>query len=315
MSLLRPEDTVVEEAALWMALLQSEHVSAQERQAFEVWCAADARHRQVIDQMSGGMRLLRNHALQGVPSERLLHSLKAPSSRRRFVAGSLGVVALAALFLGRRQGWLGDTDELYTGTGERRHFTLDDGSLLTLNAQSRVIPRFDANLRLLELQDGELLVDVAKDPARPFVVQTRHGQIRALGTQFLVQRDDESTRLVMLHSRVEVITRQGARQIVEAGQSVRFDEQRTFGLGPLKGDEVGWTQGRLEVHDRALSEVIDSLRSYRRGILRLSPDVARLRLSGIYPLDDTDRTLQLLQNSLPIRVTYHSDYWVSIEAR
>lgn len=315
MSLLRPEDTVVEEAALWMALLQSEHVSAQERQAFEAWFAADIRHRQVIDQMSGGMRLLRNHALQGVPSEHLLHSLKAPSSRRRFVAGSLGLVALAAVFLGRRQGWLGETAELYTGTGERKHFTLDDGSSLTLNAQSRVIPRFDANQRLLELQDGELLVDVAKDPARPFVVQTRHGQIRALGTQFLVQRDEESTRLVMLHSRVEVVTQQGARQIVEAGQSLRFNQQNTFALGPLKGDEVGWTQGRLEVHDRALSEVIESLRSYRPGILRLSPDVAQLRLSGIYPLDDTDRTLQLLQNSLPIRVTYHSAYWVSIEAR
>jgi transmembrane sensor len=315
MSLLRPEDAVVEEAARWMALLQSEHASVQERQAFEAWCAADIRHRQVIDQMSGGMRLLRSQALHGVPSERLLHSLKAPSSRRRFVAGSLGVVALAALFLGRRQGWLGDTGELYTGTGERKHLTLEDGSLLTLNAQTRVMARFDAHQRVLELRDGELLVDVAKDPTRPFVVQTRHGQIRALGTRFLVQHDEASTRLAMLHSRVEVVTRDGARQIVEAGQSLRFDEQHTFGTGPLKGDEAGWTQGRLEVHDRALSEVIDSLRSYRRGILRLSPDVARLRLSGIYSLDDTDRTLQLLQNSLPIRVTYHSAYWVSIESR
>lgn len=315
MSLLRAEEAVVEEAARWMALLQSEHASTQERQAFEAWCAADIRHRQVIDQMSSGMGLLRNHALHGVPSERLLHSLKAPSSRRRFVAGSLGIVALAALFLGRRQGWSGDTGELSTGTGERRHFTLDDGSLLTLNAQSRAIARFDAHQRVLELRDGELLVEVAKDPARPFVVQTRHGQIRALGTRFLVQHDEASTRLVMLHSRVEVVTREGARQLVEAGQSIRFDEQHTFDLGPFKGDEAGWTQGRLEVHDRALSEVIDNLRSYRRGILGLNPNVAQLRLSGIYPLDDTDRTLQLLQNSLPIRVTYHSAYWVSIEAR
>ena len=81
------------------------------------------------------------------------------------------------------------------------------------------------------------------------------------------------------------------------------------------GQESAWVQGRLEVRDRPLREVIDSLRRYRRGILHLSPDVADLRLSGLYPLDDSDRTLQLLERSLPIRVTWHNPYWVSIDAR
>lgn len=184
--------------------------------------------------------------------------------------------------------------------------------MLNLNAQSRVVAHFDATQRLLDLQRGELLVDVAKDPSRPFVVQTRHGRIRALGTQFLVEQGDDFTQLVMLHSQVEVVTREGTRQ--KAGQSLRFNLQGIFAQASLKGDEASWAQGRLEVHDRSLGEVIDSLRSYRRGIVRLSPQVAGLRLSGIYPLDDTDQTLQLLQHSLPIRVTYHSAYRVSIEA-
>ncbi|QJI29051.1 FecR family protein [Pseudomonas sp. ADAK18] len=314
MRLSRPDAAVVDEAALWMALLQSEHVTDQEREAFEAWCGADIRHQQVIDQMSGGLRLLRTSALHRVPSQSVLHSVNAPSSRRRFVAGSL-VVALAAVVLGRREGWRWSSGELYTGTGERKQFTLEDGSLLTLNARSRVTNLFDAHQRLLELRAGELWVDVAKDAGRPFVVQTDHGQIRALGTQFLVQRGEDSTRLVMLHSRVEVVTREGARQVVEAGQSVRFDEHTILAVEHTKGDESAWTQGRLEVHDRTLAEVIDSLGNYRRGILRLNPQVAGLRLSGIYPLDDTDRTLLLLQHSLPIRVTYHSAYWVSIDPR
>jgi len=305
MRLSRPDAAVVDEAALWMALLQSEHVTDQEREAFEAWCGADIRHQQVIDQMSGGLRLLRTSALRRVPSQSVLHSVNAPSSRRRFVAGSL-VVALAAVLLGRREGWPG-AGELYTGTGERKPFTLEDGSHLMLNARSRVTNLFDAHQRLLELRAGELWVDVAKDAGRPFVVQTAHGRIRALGTQFLVQRGEDSTRLVMLHSRVEVVTREGARQVVEAGQSVRFDEHTILAVERIKG--------RLEVHDRTLAEVIDSLDHYRRGILRLNPQVAGLRLSGIYPLDDTDRTLLLLQHSLPIRVTYHSAYWVSIDPR
>jgi transmembrane sensor len=314
---MRPDEAVVDEAAQWMALLQSGEVNAGERAAFEAWCAADPRHQQIIEQMGGGLNLLRNPTLRGVPRNSLLHSLNAPSSRRRFISGSLSVLGIALLagLLGRRYGWLPEAGELATGTGERRDFTLEDGSALTLNARSRVIARFDATQRLLTLRAGELLVDVAKDSARPFVVETEHGRMRALGTRFLVQQEDDATRLVMLHSQVEVVTRGGARQVVEAGESLLFDAQNVLALELSNGHESAWVQGRLEVRDRPLSEVIDGLRRYRRGILHLSPDVAALRLSGLYPLDDSDRTLQLLERSLPIRVTWHNPYWVSIDAR
>jgi transmembrane sensor len=314
---MRPDEAVVDEAAQWMALLQSGEVNAGERAAFEAWRAADPRHQQIIEQMGGGLNLLRNPTLRGVPRNSLLHSLNAPSSRRRFISGSLSVLGIAVLagLLGRRYGWLPEAGELTTGTGERHDFTLEDGSALTLNARSRVIARFDATQRLLTLRAGELLVDVAKDLARPFVVETEHGRMRALGTRFLVQQEDDATRLVMLHSQVEVVTRGGARQVVEAGESLLFDARNILALERSNGHESAWVQGRLEVRDRPLSEVIDGLRRYRRGILHLSPDVAALRLSGLYPLDDSDRTLQLLERSLPIRVTWHNPYWVSIEPR
>lgn len=314
---MRPDETLIDEAAQWMALLQSGHVSLQERAAFDAWRTADPRHQQIIEQMGGGLNLLRHANLRGIPRESVLHSLNAPSGRRRFLSGSLSVLGIAVLagLLGRRYGWLPEAGELSTGTGERRAFTLEDGSALTLNARSRVVPRFDSVERLLDLRSGELLIDVAKNLARPFVVETEHGRMRALGTKFLVQRGEDSTRLVMLHSQVEVVTASGARQVVQAGESLLFNAQEILALERSKGQESAWVQGRLEVRDRPLSEVIDSLRSYRRGILHLSPEVAGLRLSGLYPLDDSDRTLQLLERSLPIRVKWHNPYWVSIEAR
>lgn len=314
---MRPDETLLDEAAQWMALLQSGDVSLQERAAFDAWRVADPRHQQIIEQMGGGLNLLRQSNLRGVSRDSLLHSLNAPSSRRRFISGSLSVLGIAVLagLLGRRYGWLPEAGELATGTGERREFALEDGSTVTLNARSRVVPRFDNIERLLELRSGELLVDVAKNPTRPFVVETGHGRMRALGTRFLVQRGEDSTRLVMLHSQVEVVTASGARQVVEGGESLVFDRQNILALERSKGQENAWVQGRLEVRDRPLSEVIDRLRNYRRGIIHVSPDVAGLRLSGLFPLDDSDRTLQLLERSLPIRVTLHNPYWVSIEAR
>lgn len=314
---MRSDDAVIDEAAQWMALLQSGDISLAERAAFEAWRVADPRHQQIIEQMGGGLNLLRNPNLRGVPRHSLLHSLNAPSSRRRFISGSLSVLGVALLggLLGRRYGWLPEAGELATGMGERRDFTLEDGSALTLNARSRVVPLFDHTQRLLALRSGELWVDVAKDPSRPFVVETEHGRMRALGTKFLVQQSDEFTRLVMLHSQVEVVTASGARQVVEAGESLLFNDLGILSLQRSNGHESAWTQGRLEVRDRPLSEVIDSLRRYRRGIVHVSPEVADLRLSGLYPLDDSDRTLQLLERSLPIRILWHNPYWISIEPR
>lgn len=314
---MRADETLIDEAAQWMALLQSGDVSLGERAAFEAWRTADPRHQQIIEQMGGGLNLLRNPNLRAVPRNSLLHSLNAPSSRRRFISGSLSVLGVAVLagLLGRRYGWLPEAGELSTGTGERRDFALQDGSALTLNARSRVVPLFDSTQRLLALRSGELLVDVAKDPSRPFVVETEHGRIRALGTKLLVQHNDDSTRLVMLHSQVEVVTASGARQVVEAGESLLFNDHGILSLQRSNGHESAWTQGRLEVRDRPLSEVIDSLRRYRRGIVHVSAEVADLRLSGLYPLDDSDRTLQLLERSLPIRILWHNPYWISIEPR
>jgi transmembrane sensor len=314
---MRADEAVIDEAAQWLALLQSGEVSLAERAAFEAWRVADPLHQQIIEQMGGGLNLLRNPTLRGLPRNSLLHSLNAPSSRRRFISGSLSVLGIALLagLLGRRYGWLLEAGELATGTGERRDFVLADGSALTLNARSRVVPFFDSDQRLLALRSGELLVDVAKDPSRPFVVETEHGRMRALGTRFLVQQGAQATRLVMLHSQVEVVTASGARQVVTAGQSALFNGAGMLSVERSKGHESAWLQGRLEVRDRPLSEVIDSLRTYRRGVLHLSPEVAGLRLSGLYPLDDSDRTLQLLERSLPIRVIWHNPYWVSVEPR
>jgi hypothetical protein len=76
-----------------------------------------------------------------------------------------------------------------TASGQRRSFTLDDGSRLGLNSHSAVDLLFDADQRLLVLRRGELLIQVAPDPHRPLRVRTAQGQVQALGTRFLVSQE------------------------------------------------------------------------------------------------------------------------------
>ena len=49
--------------------------------------------------------------------------------------------------------------------------------------------------------------------------------------------------------------------------------------------------------------------------MRCDSQVADLLISGTYPLDDSERILDLLQISLPVRVKRFTRYWVSVEAR
>ncbi|HCE41020.1 MAG TPA: iron dicitrate transport regulator FecR, partial [Alcanivorax sp.] len=75
-----------------------------------------------------------------------------------------------------------------TATGEIRDLGLDDGGRLWLNSATTVDVAYDDALRRVTLHDGEILIQTGADPRRrPFVVDTRHGRLRALGTRFTVR--------------------------------------------------------------------------------------------------------------------------------
>lgn len=308
---------VIDEAAQWMAFMQSGRAGDEDLQAFEVWRDSNPEHAQVIARMSGAVALVPLEALRKLPRSAVLASVNSASNRREFLSKGLSVLALGAVALsvGQWGGLVPLPGELQTRTGERGKWTLADGSVLTLNAQSRVVVNMETRQRSVTLKCGELLVDVARDRERPFVVKTTHGQIRALGTQFVVQYSDDHTRLVMLHSKTQIITVSGQGLVLEAGQAATFDGNGVLTVEAALGSESSWTDGLLEVRDLPLGSLVNELRKYRRGIIRLSAEAAALRVTGLYYLDDIDRTLHLLERSMPVSVVYHTAYWVSIDRR
>lgn len=92
-----------------------------------------------------------------------------------------------------------------TRNGERRHFRLSDGTMVHLNASSHLTCRLDSRSREIWL-DGEAFFEVAKDPARPFVVHAASMNIHALGTAFNVKAytEDAQYETTLLEGAVEV---------------------------------------------------------------------------------------------------------------
>lgn len=255
-----------------------------------------------------------------LPAEVALPTLAGVRARRRAV-----LKTLALLLTVGASGWVARDSatgqallaDVRTGKGERRRITLADGSQLQVNTDSALDIHYDGQQRLLRLHHGEISVQTASDPrARPFTVLTREGRIRALGTRFCVRSDEGSCQVSVQQHAVE-IRPQGQPQLalrLETGQSVRFNSQHIAPVSVAAPGADAWTQGMLTVIEWRLADFVSELRRYRHGVVRCDERVADLRLSGAFPLDDTDTLLENLGAALPVKVRYLTRYWVSIEA-
>jgi transmembrane sensor len=309
-------DELIDSATQWYVLLRSGQATAQDWQRYHQWRAADPRHDALCRQLENRLGVFQVPQAQGVSGKVVQQALEAPSSRRQVLQIALAGagVAVGAVLLAKPMGLSELTADVRTGTGERRTVTLDDGSELLLNAQSAADVQFDPQRRLVRLREGELLAKVASDRLRPFLIQTDQARLRAYGNRFLVREREGQGQVVALNGAVEIDGQNGERLQLAAGHEVHYD--RT-GFGPMQASSSGataWVDGFLQVRDRPLAEVIDALRPYHQGVLRLDPAVAELRVSGLYRLDNPQQILDTLARTLPIHITRRTGLWVTVSA-
>lgn len=313
-------DPIAAHVIAWAVQLRSGDASAAEQAAFDAWRRADPRHEAAAARLERALGRVGKLPEGLAPRQAMSRSLLEQPARRRAVRNTLGVVLVGTggglLWTNGRRPLSSLGADFATGTGERRVFVLADGSRLWLNARSMVDQSFDGAARHLRLRGGAVIVEVARDSGgRPFVVHTAQGHVQALGTRFLVRQDEGSSLVAVLHSAVRIEPLQGAAVTLPQGRSARLTAQGVLQEALAPRVASAWEDGFVEVHDRPLQEVVDALRPYHPGVLRVSPQAARLRVTGSFPLDDSERTLAALAQALPIGVHRRTDWWVSIDLR
>lgn len=309
------EREAIRAAAQWYARLASGAASEATQQAWQRWHAADPLHQAAWHRIEA----VRDQVGQ-VPGRLASSSLQGATQSRRLVLR--GLVALASAGALGAVGWRSEPGQrlaadFASGIGERRRFTLDDGSQLMLDTRSAVDLRFDATQRLLVLRSGALLVETAPDPRqRPFMVETPHGRVRALGTRFTVTLGEAGSQVAVLEKAVEVSPREGTVRVrLEAGQQLGFSRDAVGNPQPVDAATAAWTQGSLIAIDRPLGELLAELSRYRSGWLRCDPRIAGIRVSGAFPLGDTDLALAALESGFPVTVVRRTRYWVTLVPR
>lgn len=321
-----PDHDTLRQAAEWFALLGAADAGEQEQARWRAWHDARAEHRlawQCVQAITGRLALPEHErgaaaaALDAAHhSGRRRHALKALAVFGVSVGGGwvaskspTGQAALASLGADYR-----------TATGELAEYTLADGSRLWLDTASAVDAEFGPALRRLRLRAGRLLIETGRDaglPARPLVVDTAEGRLRALGTRFAVQRLDGATELTVHAGRVEVRPNDAAagERVVEPGERLRFTARAIEAPQAAVAGAEAWVRGVLLADNLPLPDFVAELARYRRGLLRCDPALAQLRVAGGYPLRDPDRALAMLEAALPVRVRRPLPGWVVVEPR
>lgn len=314
-----PSHQVLQQAAHWYARLGAVDADGGTRQAWQQWYGADATHRQAwaaVERISQRLQPLQGEADS---SAQALLLARGNLSRRRAL-GALGMGS-AALLLGTTV-WRTPLQETLavwragqrTGVGEVRSLALADGSQVWLNSATALNIDYRSDLRLLQLLQGEILIQTAAD-TRPFVVGTGEGRLRAIGTRFSVQASEGQTQLSVFEGAVQASTDFAAARIIQSGQQIRFDQRGWGALTVASPGRQSWSHGVLLADNLRLGDFVDELRRYRHGHLGVAPEIADIKVVGAYPLNNPDQALDMLASALPIRIQRTLPWWVSLEPR
>lgn len=304
---------IVEQASRWLMLNWGGGLDATQQAEFDDWFAADPEHRRAWQRLQQ-----LQSTLERVPTQTARQVLgdRPDSSGRRRALQQLGLLLVAGGGLYAAQSrlpWREAIADQRTGSGDIRRLQLTDGTRLAINSGSAVDIRFSERERRIRLWSGEVLVTSGHDVAqRPLLVETDAGEVLALGTRFAVREIDGGTRVDLYEGAVAITTGRVGRVQLRAGEGLWFSADAVGDVQAADGNVIAWEQGQLVAERQPLGEFLRELQRHRPGVIRCDEAAASLPITGVYPLDDTDRILAALQQSLPIRIRYRTRYWVEV---
>lgn len=295
-------------AAVWVARLENGELTAEQQAEFDSWLHAAPEHALVL------ARYRELHASLAAQIPVLMdatevNAVVAQASRlhrfRRAMVPAL--VTAAALAFAAVTWWMMPT-QIETASRERRAVVLEDGSRIELNARTSVEVMLGRSVRRVKLLHGEAMFQVARDPAKPFIVETPQGAVRVTGTVFNVREGGGAA--------VEVTLLEGSVQLTAAQQPEHPVVLAVHEQGVIAGESIArrtltpddaqnvtaWRTGQAAFTALPVREALARFAAYHPGVITVDESAAAFRVGGRYSLDDLAGFLAALEQALPVSV-------------
>lgn len=345
---------IYSEAGDWFVTCRSGRLDDEMRRTFDAWLRQSPQHLSAYLELAAiwnegpGLDLRRRWDTETLIAQAIADqsnvvpltnaapaSRAAPTSLRvRWIAASIAALAVGVA--------VGVSTQLFreptyvTQIGEQRSITLADGSTVELNSRSKVKVRYSEHERALQLLEGQAMFRVAKDPSRPFIVTANGTRVRAVGTQFDVNKKRGGTVVTVVEGRVSVLTsvadarvdpiavempmpsmprpaaegKPGSDRDPAAGILLAAGEQITVTdtaaeeiTRPDVTRAIAWTQRQLIFDGATLTEVAEEFNRYnQRQLIVKDPELYEFHISGMFASTDPEALLQFLRERTGVRV-------------
>lgn len=310
---------IAEQAMHWQLELQEPGASAETQAACMRWRQAHPVHERAWQRAEA---LAQRMSEMRSPNQRpLAHAALRPTMSRRTALKQLGLVlaAGAGAWSMRDTALLQDlTADYHSQVGEQQRHVLADNTQVELNTDSAINVVFEREARRIKLLRGEMLITRDKiADGRPLSVATAEGRIDVSQARFSVRQRTGVTQVSVYQGSL-VINPMAQRQLamtLQAGEQLSFNEQGLITRRAVALTAPAWTQGMLVAQAQPLREFLAELSRYRRGHLACDPRLAKVPVSGTFPLADTERVIFAVADTLQLDVRQFTRYWVTLQPR
>jgi transmembrane sensor len=311
--------------AQWFARLKGAPITPRLDSKYRRWLAADPanevgyeRH-ELAWELAGELANDDEIAALLADAQRAQATPPAPRHKQRqllmwsTVAATLAIVAIGTgIFVQQRS----DGRTYMTTVGEQHTIVLPDRSRMVLNTSTRARVVYRRNSRVIELEQGEATFSVTHDPARPFEVVAAQGTTRALGTEFNVLSAREGVTVSVLSGTVEIIAPDAAQDTARA-QSVRLTHGQELTYSETSLSQVrmanaariqAWHAGRIAFENAALEQALAEFNRYTQTpVVVRDASLARLRVTGLFRIGETEALLRALDTAFGIRAEHRAE--------
>ena len=271
-------------------------LASDEQSALDGWLAADSRHVGAYAKAEAVLAELDRAGAAGPEALRIGSVSPADSGikRRTMLVGSVaaGLVAAAggAVWISRLLG----QESYSTNIGETKEVVLSDGSIVTLNTNSRVQVDYDKARRQIRLVQGEALFDVAKNKKRPFIVVAGDTQVRAVGTSFTVRLLPQQPVQVLVREGVVEIKRPQVPQAppvrLAANTMAVAPPEAPISTEPVAAPQItrtlAWREGRIAFDNETLANAAREFSRYSDVQIHVPAALENQTITGLFVSND-----------------------------
>jgi transmembrane sensor len=304
------ESNAIDKAAVaWVSRLDRGGDDPDLAAEWEAWIHADRRHLGAYVRAEAAWRVMDRVSQLPEDAQR---STPGPSRRMMIGAGlsaAAAAVAAGAVVTPHRR-----KSVYVTAPREIRRVQLADGSIAAINSETEIEVALGRKARRVKLLRGDAWFQVAKDPDRPFLVESGNMTVRAVGTAFSVRRGEQRTDVLVDEGVVELRPHDrsvGPARLAAGSRAVLAADGRLRTEALARADVDGalaWREAQIALNGHTLQQAAETFNRYNRRKLVISdPALAEETVIGWFRMDDPASFAEVAAEALNAQVDARPD--------